>query len=180
MSNVVWIIAGILILLLLLFLLVARIPNLRQSIGGLKRPVVLVIALVLFGALVFIACKVLLPHGENSLFSKTVEGEQAGKAEETKETVETEPETGGGFSLGEALSGNGAEDLTVYITVSRGDRAIGTTVFSDPADLKDALASLKAQTDNFTLVDDYAYADVYRETKEMLDTLGIRYGEMQK
>jgi len=180
MSNVIWVGAGVLILLLLLLLLVSRIPNIKAGISGLKRPVVIVLTLVLFAALVFIACRLLLPHGENSLFSKTVEGSEAGEAETAKETIETQEETGGGFSLAEALSGNGAEDQTVYITVAGDTRSIGTTVFADPADLKDALASLKNQTDQFVLVDDYAYAKEYGETKAMLEELGISFGQMQK
>lgn len=179
MSNAVLIIAGVLILLLLLFLLIARTPNIRQRITAMKGPVVIVFALILLSALAVIALKLFLPRGENSIFSQTVEGESTEETTEP-ETSETEENRAGGFSLEKALEGNTAGDAAVYITVSGNSDYIGDTLFADPADLKDALLRLKEQADSFVLVDDYAFAGQYRQTRELLEELGIRYEELEK
>lgn len=177
MSNTVLIVIGVLVLIILILVIIGRIPNMKDSISRMNGWVVFALILLLVGVLSYIAVKVFLPDGPESVFSEVEEGQTEGEAEKDLGVEETEKETGTGFGLSEATAGNNEGDTTVYITVSRNVVKIGEVPFADMTGFTDALLSVKEEGAQFCLVDDYAVADTYYQVQEILKQNGIKYAE---
>jgi len=177
MSKTVLIVIGVLVLIILILVIIGRIPNMKNAISRMNGWVVFAVVLLLIGALSFIALKVFLPDGPESVFSEVEDGSSEGDAQKDLGVEETEKETGTGFGLSEATTGNNGGDTTVYVTVSRNVVKIGEVPFADMTGFSDALESVKNEGAQFCLVDDYAVAYTYYQVQEILKKNGIRYAE---
>jgi len=175
MSKSVLIVIGVLVLIILILVIIGRIPNMKNSISRMNGWVVFALVILLVGALAFIALKVFLPDGPESVFSQVEDGSSEGEAEKDIGVEETEKETGTGFGLSEATAGNNEGDTTVYVTVSGSTVKIGEVPFADMTGFSDALESVKNEGAQFCLVDDYALADTYYQVEEILKKNGIKY-----
>lgn len=181
MNKTVMIIAGVVGIIILIVLIAAIIPRLKDAVSRTPLWVYLLLVLVVAGALSFVAVQLFGPKGPDSLMSEDVEGNEIGDAEQDTPLEEKSEEKGTHFNIAKALEGNVSGDNTIYIKVSTETVSIGATAFDSIEDYKAALDSMMTEMEGqrILLQDDYALASKYHEAKDALDTRGLKYSEKE-
>lgn len=179
MNKTIMIIVGAVCVVLLIILIAAIIPRLKQAVSRTPLWVYLLLVVAVVGVISFVGIQLFGPKGQDSLLSVDVEGNEVGDAEHDTPLEEKSEEKGTHFNLAKALEGNITGDDTIYIIVHENLVSIGATDFEDKENFEAALDSLVADVQNprILLQDNYALASKYHEVKKDLDDRGLNYSE---
>lgn len=181
MSKTALIIIGVICIIILIIMIAAIIPKLKAAVSKTPLWLYLLLIILVIGALAFVGVQLFGPKGQDSLFSQSVEGSEAGDAQEDTPMNEKSDGTGTHFNMAKALEGNMNGDSTVHITVSADKISIGRTEFGSVDEFRQAADILASETEGHKvrLEDNYALASTYHEVRDYLDESGIEYSEKQ-
>ena len=168
MNKTGWIIIGVFALIVMIALIAAILPRMRDSFMRMKTWKYVLIFFLSAGILCVTAVNLFGPKGSESLFAEAGDGDDKGEAAAENKEELNEKYTSG--RIGGAVA----------VVISGDHVMIGEIEPENREQLKAAVKSLKESGENFCVVDDYAGAAAYREVTKLLEDLDIKYSTLER
>ena len=137
---------------------------------------------MLVGAILVVTGFVLLrtPRGEDSFFSKDVDGISVGDGDVISQNEEDMDQNNLEEYADSSILDTSNTDNSVYIVVKEKEISFGNTEFENIDSFVNYFKAFDSIGINVYLVDDFATSKTYHDVKDSLDSLGIIYEEITK